>query len=54
MREPGSDTAHDGAILPSPAAVVVAASVILILLFGVLPSGVLATATATAGSLIGP
>ncbi len=53
MREPGSETAHDGAVLPSPAAVVVAASVILVLLFGVLPSGVLAAATATAGSLIG-
>ncbi len=53
MRDPGSDTAHDGARLPNPAALVVAASVILVLLFGVLPSGVLAAATATAGSLIG-
>jgi NADH-quinone oxidoreductase subunit N len=53
MRDPVSEHAHDGATLPSPAALVVTASVILVLLFGVLPSGLVAAATATAGSLIG-
>jgi NADH-quinone oxidoreductase subunit N len=53
MRDPSGDDAHAGAVLPNPAAVVVAGAVVLVLLFGVLPSGLLAAATATAGSLVG-
>ena len=51
MREPASADAHAGAGLPRPAVLVVGAAVALVLLFGVLPSGALAAAMATAGSL---
>jgi NADH-quinone oxidoreductase subunit N len=54
MREPVSDQAHADARLPRPATIVVAAAVVLILVFGVLPAGLLTTATATAASITGP
>jgi NADH-quinone oxidoreductase subunit N len=53
MRDPTSDLAHAEARLPRPGALVVAAAVVLILLFGVLPAGLLTTATATAASITG-
>jgi NADH-quinone oxidoreductase subunit N len=53
MREPGADQAHADASLPNPGALAVAGAVVLVLLFGVLPSGLLGAATATAGSLLG-
>jgi len=52
MREPTSATAHDGAGLPRPAVLVVAAAVALVLFFGVLPSGALSTAMASAAALV--
>ena len=51
MRPPATDQAHQGAILPNSAGVVVAAAVILVLLFGVLPSGLLSAASASVASL---
>jgi NADH-quinone oxidoreductase subunit N len=53
MRDPASDQAHAEARLPRPATIVVAAAVLVILLFGVLPAGLLTTATATAASITG-
>jgi NADH-quinone oxidoreductase subunit N len=53
MREPTSESAHAEARLPRPAVIVVAAAVILILGFGILPAGLLTTATATAASITG-
>ena len=53
MREAPSPMAHAGAQLPRPAGVVVAVAVALVLIFGVLPSGALGAAMASAGSLAG-
>ncbi|HEV8612471.1 MAG TPA: NADH-quinone oxidoreductase subunit N, partial [Gemmatimonadales bacterium] len=53
MREPLAADAHEGALLPRPAAVTVAVAVGLVLLLGVLPSGALDAALATAGTVLG-
>ena len=53
MREPVFDEAHAEASLPRPGMLVVAAAVVLILIFGVLPAGLLTTATAAAASITG-
>ena len=52
MRDPLRREAHDGAGLPRPALLTVALAVGLVLLLGVLPSGVLASALSTAGSVL--
>ena len=53
MREPDGAGAHEGALLPAPAALAVGAAVVLVLAIGVLPAQALASAVRTAGSLIG-
>jgi NADH:ubiquinone oxidoreductase subunit 2 (subunit N) len=52
MREPLSEDAHAGALLPRPALITVAFAIGLVLVFGVLPAGVLGSALDTAGSLL--
>jgi NADH-quinone oxidoreductase subunit N len=52
MRDPLRSDAHEGAGLPRPALVTVALAVGLVLVLGVLPSGVLASALTTAGSVL--
>lgn len=51
MRDPASGEAHSGAGLPRVAAVTVAVAVLLVLIFGVLPSAALAGALDIAGTL---
>jgi NADH-quinone oxidoreductase subunit N len=53
MREPAGATAHDGALLPGPAALAVGAAVVLVVALGVLPAPALAAAVRTAASLLG-
>jgi len=53
MREPRTPDAHQGAVLPDPAALTVALAIILVLAFGVLPSAALASAVNTAATLVG-
>ncbi|MGH7561081.1 MAG: NADH-quinone oxidoreductase subunit N [Gemmatimonadales bacterium] len=52
MRDPLSPDAHAGAELPRPAALAVAAAVLVVLAFGVLPAPALGSAVRTAGTLI--
>jgi NADH-quinone oxidoreductase subunit N len=52
MREPLAADAHAGAALPRPSVVLVALAVGLVLVLGVLPSGALASALDTAGSVL--
>jgi NADH-quinone oxidoreductase subunit N len=52
MREPLAVDAHEGALLPRPAQLTMALAIGLVLLFGILPSGALASALETARSVV--
>jgi NADH:ubiquinone oxidoreductase subunit 2 (subunit N) len=52
MRDPLRADAHEGAGLPRPAVVTVALALVIVVLLGLLPSGVLGWSLETAGSVL--